>query len=325
MTMNPVIEHYENSQEYIYHNNILNDTDESTESITYEIINTYIPKEIDNRSIIISNCKKLYDYITRSNSNTLYDTNICFEIINYWLNSHVRLDTDEKNRTLFNTYKAFMEKYNKLNAYVSKIYYIDNKLYNKKKDLYELYKKYDNLLSILNPSVASQCALLSTIVNEYNNIIKQYIEKDNSNLPDVLTNFRRNFENKTSESITNCGSKILPFTTFVKKPISRVRETEHSQQRKEAVDRFPSQPSENIAPTLAITLFGTSLGSFLILMFFYKITLFGYRLRNKKNKNILMTNNLCEENYELPLYTSEAHDRNSEYSNYNVTYQSLEN
>ncbi|SBS92255.1 PIR Superfamily Protein [Plasmodium ovale curtisi] len=314
--MNP----YENSQEYIYYNSILNDTKESTDSITYEIINTYIPKEIDNRSTIISNCKKLHDYITRSNSNTYYDTNICFEIINYWLNSQVRLDTDEKNITLFNTYKEFMEKYHKLNAYVSKIYYIDDKLYNKKKDLYELYKKYDNLLSILNPSVDTQCALLSTIIKEYNKIIEQYIEKDDSNLPDVLTNFRRNFENQTSESITNCSSKILPFTTFVKKPISRVRSTEHSQQRTESAGKFHNGPFENIASTFTITLFGTSIGAFLLLIFFYKITLFGYRLRNKKNKNILMSNNLCEETSELSAYTSEEHESNSQYRTFNVRY-----
>ncbi|SBS89510.1 PIR protein [Plasmodium ovale] len=325
MTINSVTEHYETLQKYSFHNFILDSSKQSTNSISDEFFITVIPYETVNRSNIIENCKKLNDYIAYSTSTRSYNINISFEIINYWLNDQVRSDSDETSNSYFSWYKLFMQKYGNLNSYVSKIYYIDNKLFKKKKELYKLYDDYVKLLAILDPSTNPLCEHLSTIVNKYNNIIDQYFENDNSNLSEVLTHFRSDFENEAAESIEKCGHKILPFKSLVNKPFPRVHVAEYSQQSEGHVNQFQSHMSENVASTFTITLFGTSVGAFLVLIFFYKITLFGYRLRNKKNKNILMTNNLCEEKYELPVYTSEAHDRNSEYSKYNVMYQSLEN
>ncbi|SBS99234.1 PIR Superfamily Protein [Plasmodium ovale curtisi] len=324
MTINSVTEKHETLQEYSYFNSTLNDPNESTSSIPEEIISRVIPKQTRDYHNIIENCKKLNDYITRSISNKCNE-NICFQITNFWLNNQVRSGSKETDNSSLDNYMKFMKEYDKLESYVSKIYYIDNKLFEKKKELYELYDDYLNLLAILDPSIDPLCERLSTIVKKYNNIIDQYFEKDNSNLSEVLTHFRSNFENQASESIEKCGDKILPFKLLVNEPFLRVHVAEYSQQSEGHVNEFQSQISENIASTFTITLFGTSVGAFLVLMFFYKITLFGHRLRNKKNKNILMKNNLCEEKYELPAYTSEAHDRNSEYCKYNVMYQSLEN
>ncbi|SBT56436.1 PIR Superfamily Protein [Plasmodium ovale wallikeri] len=324
MTINSDTEKYETFQVYSYYNSILNDLNEPRSSIAEEIISKVISKQTPDYHNIAENCKKLNDYITRSTSSKCID-NICFEITNFWLNNQVRSDFKETDNSSLDNYMKFMQGYDKLNSYASKIYYIHEKLFKKKKVLYKLYNDYDKLLDIFENYDSSKCVLLSTIVDDYNKIIVQYPYKDNSNFSEVLTHFRSTFEVNANEYIKKCSPKIMEFNSFVDPPISRTHSADYSNQSSGDVDRFPSQPSENIASTLAITLFGTSLGSFLILMFFYKITLFGYKLRNKKNKNILMTNNLCEETYELPVYTSEEHDRNSQYRNYNVTYQSLEN
>ncbi|SBT84667.1 PIR protein [Plasmodium ovale] len=325
MATNAANEQFEALEEYSFYNSIINNPKGSTDSIPEQIIYRSIPKETPNRAIIIDNCKKLNNYIARCTSNTSYVSNICYDIINHWLNEQVRLESVGTHKSHLDIYNKCMQEYNKLNLYVSKIYYINDILFNKKKKLYELYRKYNDLLDILGNYDSSKCVDISQLVKVYNNIIEQYPYKDNSNFCEVLTKFRSKFENEAEEYIEKCNPKILEFKSFADPPISRVHSADYSQQNSGDVDRFPSQPSENIASTFAITLFGTSLGSFLVLMLFHKITLFGYRLRNKKNINILMENNLGEETYELPLNTSEEHDRNSQYSNYNVTYQSLEN
>ncbi|SBT73108.1 PIR protein [Plasmodium ovale] len=325
MTTNALNEQFEELEEYSYYDTIINDSQGSTDSIPAQIINKSIPNETPNRDIIIANCKKLNNYIARCNSKKSSITNNCYEIINHWLNDQVRLQSVETHESRLDRYNKFMQEYNKLNLYKSKIYYINENLFNKKKELYELYGKYNDLLDILGDYDSSKCVSISQLVRVYNNIIEKYPCKDNSNFCEVLTKFRSKVEKKAEEYIKKCDPKILEFKSFVDPPISRVNSAGYSQQNSGGVDRFPSQQSENIASTFTITLFGTSLGSFLALMFFYKITLFGYRLRNKKNINMLMPNNLCEETCELPVYTSEEHDRNSQYSHYNVTYQSLEN
>lgn len=40
---------------------------------------------------------------------------------------------------------------------------------------------------------------------------------------------------------------------------------------------------------------------------------------------MILLNNLEDETYKLPAYTSKVHERNSQYSMHNVTYQSVEN
>ncbi|SBT73059.1 hypothetical protein POWCR01_000076500 [Plasmodium ovale] len=324
MASNSGTEKYEILGNYSFYNTILNDPEKPTDSIPDEFFNTFIPNGTPDRLTIIKNCRKLNNYIHRSTSEEYHNTNICFEIINYWLNIQVRSESDQINSSLLDKYKEFMENYNKIKSYVSKIYYINNELFNKKKVLYELYDNYDNLLAKVDPSNHLYCANLSSIVNNYNNIIGQYPYKDNSNFMQALRDFRSHFERQQQEYIKSCGDKIIKFNSFPEQTALR-DVTERSQQNSGDVDGFPIQSSENIASTFTITLFGTTLGSFLILMFFYKITLFGYRLHNKNNNEIIMPNNVGEETYELPVYALEEHESNSRQSTYNVMYQSVEN
>ncbi|SBT58067.1 PIR Superfamily Protein [Plasmodium ovale wallikeri] len=285
---------------------------ESTDSVPNEIIDSVIPNETPNRPNIIKNYQKVNNFITICNSDKSYITNICLEIINYWLNNEVRTSPNEENKSQFNWYKQFMQNYDKIKTYEPKIYYIENKLFQKKKDLYELYDKYDNLLVILDPSNDSQCADLSSIVNKYNIIVEQYLKEDNSNLPEVLRNFRSKFEIRLSESISKCGVKILPFKSFVHKPVFRTDGTDYSQEITRGVGDFLAQPFGNLASSFTITLFGTSVG----------ITAFIYRLRSKKNENITMLNNIDEDMHEFHADTSEEHEWDSQESTYNVTYLS---
>ncbi|SBT54311.1 PIR Superfamily Protein [Plasmodium ovale wallikeri] len=324
MTIDTINEHYEQSQEYNYYNSILNNPDESTSTIPDTNIEALIPIYIANRSNVINNYRKLNEYIIRSTNTKCHKTNTCFEIINYWLNGQVRSGSDDTNNSLINKYKEFMTNDDKIRSYASKIYYIDNTLFKKKKDLYELYSKYDNLLGELDTSNHLHCANLSSIVNDYNNVIGQYPHKDNSNFLQALRDFRNHFERQQEEYIRSCGDKIIKFNSFSEQTVLR-EVTESSQENSGDVNGFPSESSENIASTFTITLFGTTVGSFLILILFYKITLFGYRLRNKKNNEIIMPNNLGEETYELPVYALEEHENNSRHSTYNVMYQSVEN
>ncbi|SBS92730.1 PIR Superfamily Protein [Plasmodium ovale curtisi] len=270
MTTDTIYEHYEHSQEYNYYNSILKNPHEPTSSIPDTTIEAVIPIDIADRSKMINNYRKLNEYIIRSTSTKCHKTNICFEIINYWLNDQVRFGSDETNNSLLNKYKEFMNNYDKIRSYASKIYYIDKKLFKKKKDLYELYTKYDNLLAELDTSNHLHCANLSSIVNDYNNIIGQYPHKDNSNFLEALRNFRNHFEEQQEEHINSCGDRILKFNSLSEQALLK-DVTYHSQQNSGDVNGFPSQLSENIASTFTITLFGTTLGSFLILMFFYKV------------------------------------------------------
>ncbi|SBT54959.1 PIR Superfamily Protein [Plasmodium ovale wallikeri] len=325
MVTNSVTEKYETLQNYSFFYNTLNSENGHMDSISDEFFNDIIPNRTPNRSDIIENCKKLNNYIIRSITQESYDTNVFFHIINYWLNDQMRSDSDEKNNLLFNWYKGFLIKNKNMNTYVSKFYYIDNRLFKKNKELYELYDNYDKLFSLLDPFDNSKCFHLSNIVNDYNNIIQQYLKYDNSNFPDVLKQFRSTFENQADVYIKSCGHTIPPFKAVTDKPDSTVHEIEHSQQITGERNQFHSQTSENVASTFTLTLFGTSVGTFLILMLIYKITLFRYKLRNKKNKNMILVNNLDDEPYELPVYTSNVHEGNSQYSTHNLTYQSVEN
>ncbi|SBS82463.1 PIR Superfamily Protein [Plasmodium ovale curtisi] len=325
MTINSLTEHYEYLQAYSFFNSTLNTTHVSTSSIPDEFFSTHFPNKIDNRSVFIKNCNKLNDYITRSVSKKCHDNNTCLEIINFWLNGEVRSNFDEKNNSLFNTYKEFMQKYKNLDSYKSKIYYINNELYKKKKELYELYNAYDKLLSTLGFFDDSKCINIAVLVNNYNNIIEQYPENDNSSFSVVLTNFKGILQNQADDYIKKCGHRIPQFKEFVDPPVSRVVASDHSLRGTGNVDELYNVPSKNLASTFTITLFGTTVGVFLTLMFFYKITLFGYRLRNKKNNKSTMPNNLGEEIYKLPINTYEEHESNSQNTTYNLTYQSVEN
>ncbi|SBT58147.1 PIR Superfamily Protein [Plasmodium ovale wallikeri] len=324
MASNSGTEKYEILGNYSFYNTILNDPEKPTDSIPDEFFNTFIPNGTPDRLTIIKNCRKLNNYIHRSTSEEYHNTNICFEIINYWLNSQIRSGSDQINSSLLDKYKEFMKNYNKIKSYVSKIYYINNELFNKKKVLYKLYDEYDNLFNLLEPFNHSKCVHLANIVNNYNNIITQYPQKDKTNFSQVLTLFKSNLESQADDYIKKCDNKIPKFQSFVDKSLNAVGETENSQQRTEYFDDFHSPQSENLGSTFSITFFGTSVGVFLTLMLFHKITLFGYKLRNKKN-NIIMSDNLGEETYELPVYTLEEHDNNSRESTYNLTYQSVEN
>ncbi|SBT00135.1 PIR Superfamily Protein [Plasmodium ovale curtisi] len=325
MASNPMTEKYEILGNYSFYNSILNDPKEPTDSISDDFFNTVIPKETPNRLTIIENCRKLNNYVHRSISQKYYDTNTCFEIINYWLNIQIRSDSDEINSSLLDKYKEFMQNYNKIKSYVSKIYYINNELFNKKKVLYELYDEYNNLFNLLEPFDHSKCVHLATIVNNYNNIITQYPQKDKTNFFRVLTLFKSNFESQADDYIKKCDNRIPKFHSFVDTTLNGVGETENSQQRAEYFDDFHSPQYENLGSTFSIAFFGTTVGVFLTLMLFYKMTLFGYRLRNKKNNKIIMPDNLGEETYELPVCTLEEHENNSRHSTYNLTYQSVEN
>ncbi|SBT51577.1 PIR Superfamily Protein [Plasmodium ovale wallikeri] len=325
MTINSLTEHYEYLEAYSFFNTTLNTADVPTSSIPDDFFSTHFLNKIDNISVFIKNCNKLNDYITRSVSKKCHDNNTCLEIINYWLNCEVRSDSDEKNNSLFNSYKEFMQKYKNLDSYNSKIYYINNELFNKKKVLYELYDEYDNLFNLLEPFDYSKCVHLATIVNNYNNIITQYPQQGKTNFSQVLTLFKSNLESKADDYIKKCDHRIPKFHSFVDKSLNAVSVTENSQQTSEYFDDFHSPQSENLGSTFSITFFGTSVGVFLTLMLFHKMTLFGYRLRNKKNNKIIMPDNLGEETYELPVYTLEEHENNSRHSTYNLTYQSVEN
>ncbi|SBT02006.1 PIR Superfamily Protein [Plasmodium ovale curtisi] len=318
-------ENYETLEIYSYHNSILNIHNGLTDPISDEYFKGVIPNETPNRTNIIENCKKLNNYIARSISEKRADTNVCFQIINYWLNDLLRPGSEDIQKSRLNIYKEFMQKYTKLNSYVSNIYYIHDKIFMKKKELYKLYKKYNDLLNILENYNSSKCVDISNLVNDYNNIIEQYPNKDNSNFSEVLTKFRSEFEKVAEEYINNCSPKILPFRSFIEPPSATVRYADHSQQITEDGDELHIHSSENMISTFTLTLFGTTIGVFLTLLVFYKITLFGYRLRNKRNENILIPNNLSEETYELPVYTLEEHKRISPYRTYNVTYQSVGN
>ncbi|SBT73822.1 PIR protein [Plasmodium ovale] len=316
---------YETFEIYSFHYSILNRDNGLTDPISDEYFQGVIPNGTPNPTNIIENCKKLNNYIARCINEKSADINVCFQIINYWLNGHLRPGSEDTQKSRLKMYKEFMQKYTKLNSYVSNIYYIGDEIFLKKKGLYELYEKYDYLLDIFGNYNSSKCVDISNMVNDYNSIIEQYPYKDNSIYSEVLTKFRSKFEKGVDEYIQNCNSKIPPFKAFIEPPPSRVRSAAHSQQRTEDGDEFHIQSSENMASTFTLTLFGTTFGAFLILMLFYKITLFGYRLRNKRNENILIPNNLSEETHELPVYTLEEHKRISPYRTYNVTYQSVEN
>ncbi|SBT74247.1 PIR protein [Plasmodium ovale] len=324
MTINSTNENYQIVELYLYYYNILNKTQDPTSDIPTEFFNEHFPNGIDNRSKFIKNCKRLNYYITRSISTECHNNHACFEITNYWLNDEVRSDSDKINSAHLDKYKEFMEKYDKLKSYVKNIYYINTELFNKKKVLYELYNKYDKLLA-MELSIESDCVHLANLVDGYNSIIDKYTQKHNSNFSVALTDFRNHVQKKVEENKTLCNSKIPEFKSFVEKPFASAQETGGLYQSTGYIGEFPSNPSENLASTFTITFFGTSVGVFLTLIIFYKITLFGYNLRNKKNNNIIIPNNLDEEIYELPVYTSEENDRNSQYSTYNITYQSLEN
>ncbi|SBT02482.1 PIR Superfamily Protein [Plasmodium ovale curtisi] len=296
MVTNSMTEKYQTLQEYSYFNSILNGRNESRSSIPEEILSRVIPKETPDHDNIVENCKKLNDYIIRSTSRKCID-NICFAITNFWLNNQVRSGSIETDNSSLDIYMKFMQGYDKLNSYASKIYYIHDKLFKKKKVLYELYNEYDKLLNIFEYYDSSKCVHLSNIVNAYNNIIVQYPYKDNSNFSEVLTEFRSTLEDKANEYIKNCRSNVLTFESFVDRPIPRATGIAYSEQITDGVGEFSTEPSENLASTFTITLFGTTVGVFLVLMIFYKITLLGYRLRNKKNKNMLVPKNLDEEIY----------------------------
>ncbi|SBS95144.1 PIR Superfamily Protein [Plasmodium ovale curtisi] len=325
MVTNSLTEKYESLQNYSFYYSTLNSKNGHIDSISDQIFNDIIPNITPNRSYIIENCKKLNNYIIRSIRQESYDTNVFFHIINYWLNNQMRSDSDEKNKLLFNWYKEFLIKYENLNTYVSKFYYIDNELFNKKKVLYELYDEYNNLFNLLEPFHHSKCVHLANIVNNYNNIITQYPQKDKTNFFLVLTLFKSNFESQADDYIKKCDNRIPRFHSFVDTSLNGEGGIESSQQRAEYFDDFHSPQSENLGSTFSIAFFGTTVGVFLTLMLFYKMTLFGYRLRNKNNNKIIMPDNLGEETYELPVSTIEEHENNSQHSTYNLTYQSVEN
>ncbi|SBT53936.1 PIR Superfamily Protein [Plasmodium ovale wallikeri] len=324
MTTDSMNEHYETVKSYLYHYNTLNDTKDPT-SISDDFFNTHFSNGIENRPNFIDNCKILNYYIKRSISLESIDTSVCFEIINFWLNEQVRSGSDKMKSSLFDMYKKFMEKYNNLKLYVTKIYYIHDNVFNKKKKLYELYKDYDKLLTKLDTFNLSHCANLSSIVDDYNNIVGQYSHKDNHNFFEALRDFRNHFESQQYEYINSCGNKILKFEPFSEQHVSRAVITDHSGQSTGDADQFHTQSSEKIASTFALTLVGTTVGVFLTLMLFYKITLYGYSLRNQKNKQITMPNDLDEEIYELPVHRSDELDWDSQHRTYNLTYQSSKN
>ncbi|SBT02838.1 PIR Superfamily Protein [Plasmodium ovale curtisi] len=312
MTTDSTNEHYETVELYLFHYNTLNKTKDPT-SISDDFFNTHFSNGIDNLSNFIDNCKILNYYIKRSISLESIDISVCFEIINFWLNEQVRSGSDKIKSSLFDMYKEFMEKYNNLKLYVTKIYYIHDNVFNKKKKLYELYKHYDNLLSIADTFNHSHCAKLSSIVNDYNNIVGQYSHKDNHNFFEALRDFKNHFESQQYEYINSCGSKIPKFKSFSEQRVSRADVIDHSEQSTGDADQFHTQSSENVASTFAITLFATT------------ITLFGYSLLNQKNKQITMPNDLGEEIYELPIHATEKHDWDSQNRTYNLTYQSSKN
>ncbi|SBT73206.1 hypothetical protein POWCR01_000091700 [Plasmodium ovale] len=278
MTINSTNENYETVKVYLYYYNILNDTNDPTSEISDDFFRTHFSNGIDNRSKFIKNCKRLNYYITRSISTECHNNDACFEITNYWLNDEVRTDSDQINRALLDKYKEFMGEYNKTKSYVSKIYYINNELFSKKKVLYELYDEYDKLYNLLEPFDHSKCAHLATIVNSYNNIITQYPQKDNNNFSVTLTDFKSHVQKKAEEYIALCGRKIPDFKSFVENPLYGIDETRNLLQTAEDLGDFHSQESENLGSTITITFFGTTVGIFFTLMLFYKVNKYSIKI-----------------------------------------------
>ncbi|SBS91075.1 PIR Superfamily Protein [Plasmodium ovale curtisi] len=323
------------------------------DSIKSEIADDYdsfpdviIPQSTNDRNFIIYDCLRLRKYLMKFRSEEECKKKNCCAYVNYLLNDGIK-NYYKSQKNIFEFYTRYIndnsnENIKKLCG--SGIIDMHEEKYNKTKKLYNVYHLYK--IFNTNKRFTQSCSQAKSCAREYNNIIFDYPNLDDTEFCKVLNDFKTVFEKNTIIS-SQCHA-LYPYE------LSLLDTCNHLQKQSRVTDLSPKQsdgqvkkeeaPGKQSFPveqqtemetekqsnslsssgsTLPIAFFSSGIGALLILLSFYKFTPFGQFLKLKMQKFKGASDYLDGEQYEMQQHYSEYEKTNEEDNVYNISYNSL--
>ncbi|CAG9472710.1 unnamed protein product [Plasmodium vivax] len=140
----------------------------------------------------------------------------CCKYINFWLNNEIRTSYGEVPSSKFSIFKDFAYKYsdvkysNQIQSCEPYLNYLDDEKYKKITLLYDLYHKYDEIISPPTNPRSTACITLNLIIKHYNAVIEDYFKHDRA-LFDKLNNFKGLITKLNLDSISKCKWNLSLF------------------------------------------------------------------------------------------------------------------
>ncbi|SBT02707.1 PIR Superfamily Protein [Plasmodium ovale wallikeri] len=340
-------EKYDSFEDYSFNYGIYNQIQSEIGGDFDSFPETVLGEKTEHSFRITMDCLRLRKYLMHFGSNDKCQNKNCCQYINYILNGRVRDDYNSKS-SIFDIYKSYMNhnSNNEIkNLCMSEIKDMGTDIYEKSKNLYNLYKICE--LFISNKRLTPLCSYAKPCSTIYNKIISEYPDIDDTKFCKVLKDFKRVFEEKVNLSTSICNSEIqnlflLSVTcnhdeekadgSFAfsgsRSGMLDTQETYGESSHPPAPQTESDTEEHHILPsslgaTIPITLFSSGISVLLILLSFYKFTPLGnwLKLRIQNFKGISRSND--GEEYEIHQLIPEYDERDSDYNGYNIAYNSL--
>ncbi|SBT55982.1 PIR Superfamily Protein [Plasmodium ovale wallikeri] len=350
MPSNEEDDRYDTFEEYTYNYNMLETIYRSIDSTDFnEFSSNAVNESMENGRYIIKDCITLKKYLTHFGSIDSCGSKNCCAYINYKLNKNDR-DYNIPGKSSFSIYNTYINTdnfLNKKNICETKIKYISSGNYEKISELYNLYYLFHQFNSYKDYGL-SQCSLARNCAERYNVIVGKYQATEDIKFCNVLEDFKKRFQrddwisqNKCSnissnllqlgnscvqlqEKTAKTGASLEPQekASGTGKSFEESSDPVEGETTLEITEQHPVSPS-SLGSTLPITLFSSGIGTLLILLSFYKFTALGQFLRLSTQKFKGIPKNIDGEDYEMQQHTYGYDKENSEYNEYNISYNSL--
>ncbi|KMZ76846.1 hypothetical protein PVIIG_05672 [Plasmodium vivax India VII] len=168
---------YYKYQDYLFYRNIFDAAERNPDKYGVDknhIIFNAIYSNI--KDVFIAKCTKIKGYLTHFYTKDNHKENNRCSYINYFINDEVRKHI---YRSKSNTFELFInyiksDSYLKNNTCISNIKYLENKIYNNMKKLYDLYDKYEAFYRNNHYSADTYwCTDLVDLVKDFNTIVRE--------------------------------------------------------------------------------------------------------------------------------------------------------
>lgn len=186
----------------------------------------------------------------------------CYHYLNFWLNEEMKKLKILNDNTigLYNTFMQCDPEVNSINKKYYKIHEIKNDAFEIIKELYELYYQYKGFITYKTSNIVNACNFALACIEEYNELVFDYLHKDKSNLLNELKNIKQLFDQNGVLTIQNCNKSIPKLQPLPQKPQSLL-------------------PLSSLVPIPTIA---AMVGILPFLLFLYKV-IFNFTFTNIKN------------------------------------------
>ncbi|SBT02684.1 PIR Superfamily Protein [Plasmodium ovale curtisi] len=256
-----------------------------------------------NRNIILNNFRIIKEFLKHYKNDHSCDNCSHFRYLNFWLNKEMKSNKMLNDNTidLYNQFMKCDSDVKLMHKDKYDIYEIKYDSYKIIDELYDLYSQCEGFINYKTRNTGTACAFAVACVEEYNDLVLNYIPKDKSNLLSELK-YMNNFIQK-NEVLTfqKCQESIPSLQPLPQKPQSLL-------------------PLSSLVP---IPVVAAMAGVFPILLFLYKLTPLGSSLQTRINKKGYILNILEQDNHELSRMF-ETDNRNFHNSSYRIAYNYID-